>query len=692
MAALIEGYEYDIFISYRQKDNKYDGWVANFVSNLKKELESTFKQDVSIYFDLNHNDGLLSSYDVDKSIEGKLKSLIFIPILSHTYCDTQSYAWRNEFCAFNKLSQKDNFGRSIKIYNGNVVSRILPLQIHHLDKSELQLIQEETGSLPRTIDFIYEEPGVNRPLLTTDNKNENVNKTDYRNQINKLANIIKDILVSLIFHSSNSLNNIIIPANEHCTTCIIDNEQVSTKSIAVLPFTNLSKDPEQEYFGEGIAEEIINSLVHIQDLKVAGHMSSLQFKGIETNFREVGSKLGVCNVLVGSVRIYSKKLRVTAQLISMEDGFNLWSEKYDRNMDDIFNIQDEIALAITEKLKVTLFEENQERVSRNYTQNHEAYELFLKGKFYTNKRGAYIPTGSQYFQKAIDIDHSFALAHAGLADSNSLIASYGLVPPRQVMNEIKLAAETAIQLDPTMCEPYCSLGYYYTCFERNWKKAKAYFLKSLDLNPNYAQGHYWYGWNYLAWIEGNFEEAEKHGKIAIDLEPLSSICYAIHSRILHACGKYQEALEVCQKGLELEPNSYLCQLNEGNVYFSMQQYDQSVTSFEAALKISHRHHFALNGMIWVQAKLGRLDEAKNLMAEIMEKAKTEYVGYTFTAISAAYMNDLDFAFECLERAFEDLDPIIVTLKNESWFPPNITSDIRFQKLVNRINQENFIYS
>lgn len=684
MASIISGYEYDIFISYRQKDNKGDHWVTEFVNALKIELETTFKEEVSIYFDLNHQDGLQSSHHVSKSLENKLKCLILIPILSHTYCDSKSYAWNNEFCVFNRLADKDRFGKNIRIHNGNVISRILPVKIHHLDPSDLILIEEETGSLPRTIDFIYEESGVNRPLLPSDHKNENLNKTDFRNQINKLANTIGDILASM--NNGKSIENF----PEHCDTCIINNEPVSTKSIAVLPFTNLSKDPEQEYFGEGIAEEIINSLVHMQDLKVAGHMSSLQFKGIEVDMREVGTKLGVCNVLVGSVRIYGKKLRVTAQLISMEDGFNLWSEKYDRNMDDIFNIQDEIALAITEKLKVTLAEQERKRASRNYTQNHEAYELFLKGKFYTNKRGTYIPIGSQYFQKAIDIDHSFALAHAGLADSNSLIASYGLVAPRQVMNEIKQAAETAIKLDPTICEPYCSLGYYYTCIDRNWQKAKAYFLKSLELNPNYTQGHYWYGYNYLAWVEGNFEEAEKHGKIALELEPLSAICYAIHSRILHASGKFDEALEVCQKGLELEPNSYLCQLNEGNVYFSLKQYDKAVAAFEMALKISHRHHFALNGMIWPLAKQGHIDKAKELMDELMEKAKTEYIGYTFTAISAAYLDDLDFAFDCLEKAFDELDPVIITLKTESWFPPNLTQDERFRKMVNRIYPENIL--
>jgi TolB-like protein/Tfp pilus assembly protein PilF len=678
MASVIKGYEYDVFISYRQKNNNCDGWVTQFVSNLRKELEAISKEEISVYFDLNQYDGIHSSYDVDKSLQSKLNSLIFIPILSHTYCDTNSYAWQYELCTFNKLAEHDSFGKMIKLRNGNVVSRILPVKIHHLDNADLQLFQKETGSLPRSIDFIYEETGVNRPLMNEDHKGDNLNKTDYRNQINKLANVIKDMLTSM--HGENLISSTV----EVCKTCRVNDENISLKSIAVLPFTNLSRDPDMEYFGESIAEELINSLVHLQDLKVAGHMSSLQFKDRNNDLREVGAKLGVCHVLVGSVLIHGSRLRVTAQLISMEDGFNIWSEKFDRNLEDIFAIHDEIAQAITEMLKISLFETDNKNLRRNYIPKREAYDYFLKGKFYTNKRGTHVLTGVDFFKKGIEADPNFALAHAGLADANSLLASYGLIPPMKVKDTIKQAAEKAIQLDPTICEPYCSLGFYYTCIERNFPKGKQYFLKSLELNPSYAQGHYWYGWNYLAWIEGNFSEAEKHGEIAINLEPLSAICYAIYSRILHARGKYKEALVISQKGLELEPNSYLCQINEGNAYFSLNDFEKAAESFEMAIKISHRHNFALNGLLWTQTKLGNIDKARSLMTELIQKSKAEYISYAFTAISAAYLNDLDFAFECLERAYDEHDPVIVSIGNENWFPSILVQDQRFHSMIDKI--------
>jgi tetratricopeptide (TPR) repeat protein len=197
MSSIIPDYEYDIFISYRQKDNKYDGWVTEFVDHLKRELEATFKEDLSIYTDDNPHDGLLETHNVDKSLEAKLKCLVFIPVISQTYCDPKSFAWQHEFCEFNKMAKFDPVGRDIKLSNGNVASRILPVKIHDLDIEDNTLLENELGGVLRAVDFIYKESGVNRPLKPTDNKNDNQNKTDYRNQINKVANGIKEIIDSL---------------------------------------------------------------------------------------------------------------------------------------------------------------------------------------------------------------------------------------------------------------------------------------------------------------------------------------------------------------------------------------------------------------------------------------------------------------------------------------------------------------
>ena len=357
-------------------------------------------------------------------------------------------------------------------------------------------------------------------------------------------------------------------------------EHKSMRSIAVLPFVNMSNDPEQEYFSDGMAEEIINSLTHLKDLDVAGRTSSFQFKNKNIDLRNIGKKLGVQIVLEGSVRKQGNTLRITAQLINVDNGYHLWSEKYDREITDVFQIQDEIAFAITEKLRITLQKKDREKITRVYTQNTEAYELYLKGRFYMSRRGVSLLTSIQCFQKAIELDPNFALAHSAYADTHLLVATYGLLPPVKVMTVAKHSAEKALQLDPGLCEPYCALGYYYTCYEWNWVEAKKHFLRAIELNPRYAEGHFRYGWNYLACVEGNFTEAEKHGAEAIKLEPLSSICYATHSLILHCAGKFEEALKICKTGIELDSNSFVCHMNAGSIYLGLKQYDDAIASYD----------------------------------------------------------------------------------------------------------------
>lgn len=194
MSSIIEGYDYDIFISYRQKDNKGDRWVSKFVEALKTELESTFKEEISVYFDISPSGGLLETYDVDESLKEKLKSLICIPVVSRTYCDPHSFAWEHEFRAFVEQASKDQFGLKVKLPNGNVASRILPVRIHDLDPEDEKLCESVLGGALRGIEFIYKEPGVNRPLTPEDDENKNLNKTKYRNQINKVGNAIKEII------------------------------------------------------------------------------------------------------------------------------------------------------------------------------------------------------------------------------------------------------------------------------------------------------------------------------------------------------------------------------------------------------------------------------------------------------------------------------------------------------------------
>ncbi len=456
------------------------------------------------------------------------------------------------------------------------------------------------------------------------------------------------------------------------------------KSIAVLPFVNMSSEPGQEYFGDGIAEEILNSLSSLEDLKVAGRTSSFQFNRKDNDLREIGEKLGVSTVLEGSVRKQGNRLRVTVQLINVEDGYHLWSEKYDRNTDDIFAIQDEVASAVTEKLKVTLLDKDLVRIKKTPTRNTEAYELYLKGRFYVNRRGSSIATGIHYFERAIALDPDFALAHTGYADANLMAAFYGLVPPKDVVYKAKAAAETALKIDPSLCEPYSSLGCFYTCFDWNWEEGEKNFRKSLELNSKYAQAHYWYGSLLLSWVKGDFYGAERHGKIAVELDPLSSICHGMYGSILHSAGKYKEAVKACKAGIELDNYSFNCHLFLGWCYLSLKDYKEAVNTLEFLSSISNKHHFSQNSLVCAYCTIWRFDKARELHNELQQRAKKEFISPTVTALAAAYLDEIDEAFEYLEQAYASRDAMILSLRYEHWVPDSLRDDPRFQKLLDKV--------
>jgi adenylate cyclase len=464
------------------------------------------------------------------------------------------------------------------------------------------------------------------------------------------------------------------------------------KSIAVLPLQNLSNDPEQQYFGEGVAEEIINSLSNLKNLKVAGRTSSFKFDREHADLREVGERLGVSTVLEGSVRKQGNRLRITVQLIKVDDGFHLWSERYDGNIDDIFAIQDHIATAITEKMKVTLLEKGRSRVRKTSTPNTEAYELYLKGRFYLNRRGNYIIKAINLLQQAVELDPGFALAHADYADANILAGLYGTLPPKEVMHIGKQSAETALRLDPALCEAYCSLGSYY-CYIWDKAEAEKHFLKSIKVNPAYAQAHLRYGLNYLTWLKGDFAKAEEHGRIAIKLDPLSAIGFGIYAQILHASGKFREALMACKTGLELDSYSFLCNLYEGYSYLFLHEYEEAVEAFDRLMALSNKHSFTHGGLIMTLCKMGNMDRARRELDDLKQRAEKEYIVCTVIGIAAGWLNDnLDEAFHYLEKGFQEGDPLLISLKHEHWIPDAIKGDSRYLDLLERMSAPNKLLS
>jgi TolB-like protein/Tfp pilus assembly protein PilF len=598
MPSILPGYNYDIFISYRHKDNKYDGWVTEFVQNLKKELDATFKDDISIYFDFNTDDGLLESHNVDKTLEGKLNCLILIPILSQTYCDPRSFAWEHEFRAFNKLAKGDMFGRDIKLRNGNVASRILPVRVRELDEEDKKLLEDELGSVLRPIDFIYKEQGVNRPLKPEDSEEKNLNHTKYRNQINKTANAIKEIVTALKWkHSGAPEPAHVQPEAEETpvkatrqkkrTSPVVqiirvafglavaayfifggyrksngtisdsDDDEVVERSIAVLPFEDLSSGHDQEYFSDGIAEEILNSLAHIPGLKVAGRTSSFQFKGQKTDLKDVGEKLNVATVLEGSVRKAGNRVRITAQLIGVKDGYHIWSETYDRDMTDIFAIQDEVANKIAQvllkELAVTTNKTKSER-----TENVKAYEYYLEGKyinlhqFIWNGKLEDFLRAESLFKKALQLDSNYALAHAGLADLYNSYTNRVKKDPKYMELQQK-EIDIAYKLNPNLDYVCNTLGHV-SSTKGDYDKSFENFARAVELNPNDAYNLA--GLSTIALRLGLLDQALPVMDRAIRLEPLETINFLTRGSIYFQLSRFDDALKDLKKALELEPSNY----------------------------------------------------------------------------------------------------------------------------------------
>ena len=457
-----------------------------------------------------------------------------------------------------------------------------------------------------------------------------------------------------------------------------------SKSVAVLPFTNMSNDPDQEYFGDGIAEEIINSLFHIKDLKVAGRTSSAQFKGKSVDLREIGKLLGVSSVLEGSIRKQGNRIRITAQLINVEDGFHLFSEKYDRTMDDIFAIQDEIAIAITKQLKITLLGEDVLRISKSSTSNVKAYELYLKGSFYASKRGRFIIKAIECFNKAIEIDPHYTLAYIGLADAYFLSTFYGFSSGIEMMNKVWTAIVAAIDMDDSYAEAYCTLGQYYLGLKWDWAKGKENYLKSIKLNPNYAIAYAYYGLAIKNHIEGDFETAEKLGRDAILLEPLGAIYYADLSWILYNHGKYNEAIAIASEGIALDHHSFLSHQILGLAKLRLKHIDDAIDVFKNLLLFSVRHQYAVNNLAWAYCHKGDYQSAVILRDELLTRSQSEYISWTHLGLTEAWLGDVDKALEYLENGFIDRDPILVTIKYAPHVPPQLREDGRFQNLLTQI--------
>jgi TolB-like protein len=586
MASLIPAYEYDIFISYRQKDNKGDKWVTKFVDALKGELEATFKEEISVYFDINPQDGLLETHNVDASLRDKLKCLVFIPIISQTYCDPKCYAWQHEFCGFNKLAKDDPFGRDIKLAGGNVASRILPIKIHELDANDKKVFEDETDGILRAIEFIYREPGVNRPLSSDDDTKENLNKTKYRNQVNKVAYAVKEIITALqkynpedgevsgdvikakIVSLINPKTKIIIAS---CLILVLivlgylfipklfKSFKPPETSIAVLPFKLLSNEPDKQYLADGMMDDILLHLSKIKDLRIISRNSVEQYRKTNKTKSAIGRELGVEYLLEGSFQKQGDEVKLIVYLIKAPEGRNIWANEYNRNWKDIFSVQSEVAQTIARELYTKITPEEKERIEKTTTINLKAYDLYLLGRSFWNKRTKEgLIKSLDYFEKSVAEDPDYALAYAGLADAYCILAWWGWWPTSEGYARTKKFVLHALKIDKNLAEAHATLGDLLIWSDWKWEEAEKELKLATELNPNYATAHQYYS-EFLDITRRN-DEARMQINMALELDPFSLALNVTSALYYYNEGKFNESLDACRKALLINPdfdNTYM---------------------------------------------------------------------------------------------------------------------------------------
>jgi serine/threonine protein kinase/Tfp pilus assembly protein PilF len=460
-------------------------------------------------------------------------------------------------------------------------------------------------------------------------------------------------------------------------------------SIAVLPFINLSADPEQNYFCDGVAEEIINSLTHLEGLRVVARTSAFSFRGKEIDVREIGSKLNVETLLEGSVRKAGNWVRITTQLVNVADGYHLWSEKYDRHIgelccpEDIFSIQDEISLAVVNNLKVKLLGKQITKLVKRHTQDLDAYRLYLKGRYFLNKRTEEsLRKAVQYFEQAIKKDPGYALAYVGLADSHILLAEYSHLPPKDAFSRAKAAVVKALEIEETLAEAHTSLAFIRTLGDWDWTGAEKEFKKAIELNPGYATAHQWYA-EHLT-MTGRYAEATAELKQAQDLDPLSLII-GVAWAITLLCGtrQYDQVIEKCQKVLEMDSN-FSGALNVlGMVYREKAMYEEAIEAFQKAKAFDKGNTWITAGLGHAYAMSGKRSEAQKVLDELQQLSKRKYVPPDNIAMVYLGLSEKNLVFEYLEKAYEDHSVGLPWLKADPIFD-SLRSDPRFTALLKRI--------
>ena len=454
------------------------------------------------------------------------------------------------------------------------------------------------------------------------------------------------------------------------------------KSIAVLPFINMSVDPEQDYFCDGISEEIINALTQISELRVVARTSAFSFKGKDADIGEIGRKLNVDKVLEGSVRKAGNRLRITAQLINVADGFHLWSERFDREMEDIFVIQDEITSAIVDNLKIKILGRAKQLLVKRHTDNQEAYSFYLKGRHFWNKMNpAAYANAIENFEHAIEKDPNYAAAYAGLADAYWWSSFWGNLPPRQTFPKAREAVHKAIEIDDTLGDAHASLASILTIYDWDWENAEQEFKRAIDLAPGSAYIYVYY--SIFLTLRKRFDEAVIQSKKAQSLDPVSGLCSIHVGHVLYHARRYDEAIEEFQKRLVIEPNDWFARHHLSEVYLEKSRIKEALAEIDKSVELSGGVPMNLASAAMTHYRFGDKEVADSLFEELKSRAGQEYIQPIAFAFIHWVREEMDQAFEWVKKAYEERDnflPWIRVTPTDSW---QIPKDPRIDELLDR---------
>ena len=457
-------------------------------------------------------------------------------------------------------------------------------------------------------------------------------------------------------------------------------------SLAVLPFANAGGDPDAEYLSDGITETIINNLSQLGKLRVAARTTVFRYKGRDADLETVGRELNVRAVLTGKVVQRGDNLRIQAELVDTADGSQLWGQRYNRKTADIFAIEEEIAREISETLRLRLTGEEQKRLGKRHTEDNEAYQLYLRGRYHWNRRGVDgLQRAVTCFERALEKDPAYALAWAGMADCYAMHDPYEVCSGKEAGPRAKEAAVKALDIDDSLAEPHACLGLIKTYCDWDWTGAEREFLRAIELNPNSATAHYWFNIPLVATRRA--EEAVAHARRALEIEPLSLIVHTNLAGTLTAAGRHEEAIEANRKAIELDPGFPLAHWALALSYEGKGMYVEAIPELQEAVRLSRGGPMFLGSLGRVYGISGQTEEAQKALRELEQQSRRRYVAPFDLALVYLGLGETEQAFEWLEKAREDRSFWLVYFVRFAMLFEGFRSDPRYQNLLRRMRLE-----